>query len=171
MESREINQQYHDLWALLIQAYRLAIKARDKELSSYNLSHKQSQILLVVNSLGKNATPAKIVKFLIQEPNTVSEIISRMVKYGLLEKLKNDDATNRSRVRIVMTEKGKKALEESLIRDSINTIMSNLSKEQQSNLLESLGIIRDSAMDYLDMLENHPTLRLLPSQYKNAAID
>ena len=86
------------LWVLLRQAKDAVFKATGKELSRYGISPEQAGVLSIVQSLDNKATPAEISRWLLREPHTVSGILSRMEKKGLLRKTTDLDRKNLVRV-------------------------------------------------------------------------
>ena len=140
------------LWAWIIRTYEAMDKARAQELSKYNINRSQGFILAVIHNLGGEATLAQIGQRSFRKINTVSEILSRMEKQGLVKRIK--DLKQRNRVRILLTEKGTKTSHQADRRESILRIMSCLTEEECHQLtlccrklsfkaLEELGIQPD----------------------------
>jgi len=134
----------YELWILLAQTRDLMYKARRQELTKHNISPRQSAALFIVQSLGEEATPVEIARHLVREHHSVTELLSRMEKDGLLRKVK--DLDKKGRVKIVLTEKGQQTYHESLKRDSIREIMSCLSEEERHQLQSALRKIRNKAL-------------------------
>lgn len=134
----------YELWVLLAQTREAMYKARQKELRRYNLSPRQSAVLFIIQAIGDKVTPAEISRWLLRESHSVSEIISRMEKQGLLKKVRDLDRKNL--VRIELTEKGSEAYNQAIKRDSIHTIMSALSDEKRRQFSTMLKTIRDRAL-------------------------
>ncbi|MBU2535219.1 MAG: winged helix DNA-binding protein [Chloroflexi bacterium] len=134
----------YELWMLLAQAREAMYKARQKELRRYNLSPRQSAVLFIIRAIGDKVTPAEISRRLLRESHSVSEIISRMEKQGLLKKVRDLDRKNL--VRIELTEKGSEAYSQAIKRDSIHKIMSALSDEERRQFSTMLITIRDRAL-------------------------
>ncbi|MFH1925918.1 MAG: MarR family transcriptional regulator [Chloroflexota bacterium] len=134
----------YELWMLLAQAREAMYKARQKELRRYNLSPRQSAVLFIIRAIGDKVTPAEISRRLLRESHSVSEIISRMEKQGLLKKVRDLDRKNL--VRIELTEKGSEAYSQAIKRDSIHKIMSALSDEERRQFSTMLKTIRDRAL-------------------------
>jgi len=74
----------HELAVLLAQARGAMLKARRKELTRYHISPRQSAVLFYIRAIGDKATPAEISRGLFRESNSISEILGRMEKQGLL---------------------------------------------------------------------------------------
>jgi DNA-binding MarR family transcriptional regulator len=134
----------YELWVLLAQAREAMYKARQEELRRYNLSPRQSAVLFIIRAIGDKVTPAEISRWLLRESHSVSEIISRMEKQGLLKKVRDLDRKNL--VRIELTEKGSEAYNQAIKRESIHTIVSALSDEERRQFSSTLKTIRDRAL-------------------------
>ena len=137
----------HELWVLVCQACHAALRARQKELNQYGISAMQGVVLFIIQAIGSKATPAEISRWLFREPHSVSGMLNRMEKQGLVRKVKDLDKKNL--VRIAMTEKGQDAYYETTKRGLIHKMMSSLSKEQRQQLRWSLETLRDEALKEL----------------------
>jgi MarR family transcriptional regulator, organic hydroperoxide resistance regulator len=130
-----------DLWLLLTHTRYAVFRAREKELQRYGVSPEQVSLLFVVQALGNKATPAAISRHIIRQPHTVSALVDRMARRGLVKKVKDLDRKNL--VRVVMTEKGKKTYELSTKRGPIHRIMNTLNEDEKKafrDFLEKLLI-------------------------------
>jgi MarR family transcriptional regulator, organic hydroperoxide resistance regulator len=125
-----------DLWLLLTHTRYAVFRAREKELQRYGVSPEQVGLLFVVQALGAKATPAAISRHIIRQPHTVSALVDRMAKRGLVKKVKDLDRKNL--VRVVMTEKGKKTYELSTKRGPIHRIMSSMEPQEKENFRATL---------------------------------
>ena len=137
------------LWVLLRQAKDTVFKATEKELSRYGISPEEAGVLSIVQALGNQAIPAEISRWLLREPHTVSGILSRMEKKGLVRKTKDLDRKNL--VRVTLTEKGQQAYDLSIRREFIEDMLSCLTEEQCQQLRSSLEALRYKALKELGM--------------------
>jgi DNA-binding MarR family transcriptional regulator len=144
MKNYSATDQDYNLWILLAQTRDAILKARQKELDQYGISTSQAAVLFVIQAIGDRATPAEISRWLFREPHSVSTLLSRMEKQGLVRKVKDLDRKNL--VRVVITEKGREAYYQSTKRESIRGIMSSLSEEERQQLTSSLRKLRDEAL-------------------------
>jgi MarR family transcriptional regulator, organic hydroperoxide resistance regulator len=120
-----------DLWLLLTHTRYAVFRAREKELQRYGVSPEQVSLLFVVQALGNKATPAAISRHIIRQPHTVSALVDRMARRGLVKKVKDLDRKNL--VRVVMTEKGKKTYDLSTKRGPIHRIMGSLNEDEKKD--------------------------------------
>jgi MarR family transcriptional regulator, organic hydroperoxide resistance regulator len=125
-----------DLWLLLTHTRYAIFRAREKELQRYGVSPEQVSLLFVVQALGNKATPAALSRHLIRQPHTVSALVDRMARRGLVKKVKDLDRKNL--VRVVMTEKGQKTYDISTKRGPIHRIMNSLSGDEKVIFKEML---------------------------------
>ncbi len=132
-----------DLWLLLTHTRYAVFRAREKELQRYGVSPEQVGLLFVVQALGNKATPAALARHIIRQPHTVSALVDRMARRGLVKKVKDLDRKNL--VRVVMTEKGKKTYELSTKRGPIHRIMATLNEDEKKEFREYLARLLSKA--------------------------
>ena len=125
-----------DLWLLLTHTRYAVFRAREKELQRYGISPEQVSLLFTVQALGNKATPAALSRHILRQPHTVSALVDRMARRGLVKKVKDLDRKNL--VRVVLTEKGQKTYELSTKRGPIHRIMNELSAKEKNDFREYL---------------------------------
>ena len=139
-----------ELWWILRQVNNVTLKAMENELrESGKVSYMHGTILYLVKAIetttGKQATPSEISRWLIREPHTISTLLIRMEKQGLLRKTK--DLERKNIVRITLTDKGEEALRQAMKTDTIVNIMSYLSDKEQDSLRAHLETLRRGALE------------------------
>ena len=144
MNSMLSTDKDYNLWVLLRQTRDAMSKARERELEKYGISSIQAAVLFTIQAIGPDATPAEISRRLVREPHSVSGLLNRMQKQGLIRRIK--DLPKRNMVRVVMTEKGKEAYRQSTKRLSMHETISALSEEDRIQLWNYLEKLRDRAM-------------------------
>ena len=117
MKDSYILGQDYELWALLYQTRDAIFLAREKELSAYDITTMKASVLFVANSIGDDATPAEIARWLMRKAHSVSGLLQRMEKDGLIEKTK--DLKRKNMVRVTITDKGHEALQFARKKDFI----------------------------------------------------
>lgn len=142
------------LWVLLLQAKDMVFKVREKELSQYSLSPEQAAVLFIIQTIGETATPADISRWLLRKHHTVSGVLSRMEKKGLLRRTK--DLARKNMIRVTLTEKGRQAYYQASRMESIYDIMSSLSEEEHQQLSSYLQTLRARALKELGMDQKPP---------------
>lgn len=133
-----------ELWILLRQTKDAIEVARENELRPYGMSMIQAGVLFTVQAIGYRATPAEISRWLFRKQHSVSGLLKRMEKAGLIRRVKDLDKKNL--VRITMTAKGRQAYAQAFKRESIHRIMSSLSKTGRKQLRSYLEALLDSAL-------------------------
>src|SRR3989304_2288789 len=83
--SRILDKEY-DIWILLSRVYHLIAMLRKLELAKFDILPPQAYILLIINALGNEATPSKISEYVYQQRSSISDILNRMEKQGLIVK-------------------------------------------------------------------------------------
>lgn len=137
------------LLTLLLQVADIFIKIRERELLSLNLSATSAAILWLVNAMGKDVTPAKISRMLLREPHSISGILMRMEKQGLIKRAKNMERKNL--IRVTLTAKGENALKQAMKKDGVKNLASNLNEEQRKQLKQALTILKQTGMKQLNL--------------------
>lgn len=138
-----------ELWALLSQASNALGRVADSELSQVGISMMQAAVLVFVKNSKEPVIPAHISRWLFREPHTISQLLMRMEKQGLVKRTRDLDRKNQ--VRITLTEKGETAYKQQTEMRAISKILSTLSPEECDKLGSSLKKIRDEAIKELDV--------------------
>ena len=147
----------HKLWWLLTYARRALYKLRSRELFQYGITPEEATVLFIVKAIGRKATPAEISRWTLRESHSISGLLMRMEKKGLINKVKDLDKKNL--VRIVITRKGQKAYLNSTKREIIHKVLNYLTKEDRNQLrilLEKIraGAFNEGAMDRIPPFPN-----------------
>ena len=148
-----VDQDY-DLWVLLNQVQSLMMNARDTELMEYGTTGMQAGVMFIINAVGEEIIPADISRWLLRKPATISGLLDRMEKAGLIQKAR--DLPRKNLIRIRLTEKGKQDYKKSLKRKSIHKTMSCLSEEERQQLAPILLKLRNSVTKVLRYREKGP---------------
>lgn len=128
------------LWRLLMDTTTLMSKVRQRELRKHKVSSNTAAVLQSIMSLNNSATPAQIARWLIREPQSISGILSRIEKRGMITR--STDSQRKNVLRISLTEKGKHIYEQVSKRESVHRMMSYLSKEERQELTRLLTKIQ-----------------------------
>ena len=168
METLASNDQDYALWLLLLKVRRCISKTREKELSAYDVTPEQAGVLFIVQALNSRTTPAEISRLTFREPHTVSVLISRMEKKGLVKKVKDMDKKNM--IRIVITEKGQEAYNQSSQRTTIHNTMSALSEAERRQLTSLLRRLSDRALKELGEYYKPPFASSQESEQLSSAL-
>jgi len=154
MAERLLADPYYRLWVLFQHVSDTLLKAREKELSEYGISAIQARVLFVIKAIGNKATPTEISRWLLREPNTVSSLLTRMEKEGLVSKTKNTG--KKKQVYVTLTEKGERAYDCSVKNQAYSDVLSCLSEEERQKLELSLRKIQEKALQRLTTVKRAP---------------
>jgi DNA-binding MarR family transcriptional regulator len=138
-----------DLWLLLTHARYMVLRAREKELQRYGISPEQASLLFMVQALENKATPTALSRHLLRQPHTLSAMVDRTAKRGLVKKVK--DLERKNLVRVEITEKGLKAYEHSTKRGPIHRVMGELTPEEKKKFRRYLEKIYAQARREIGM--------------------
>lgn len=139
----------YTLSTALLQVADIFVKIRERELLPQNLSATSAQILFLIDAMGKDVTPAKISRMLLREPHSVSGILMRMEKQGLIRRAKNMEKKNL--IRVTLTAKGENALKQAMKKEGIKHVLSRLSEDQRRQLKQLLAVLKESGMKELNL--------------------
>ena len=139
----------YTLLTSLLQVADIFVKIRERELLPQNLSATAADILFLVDAMGKDVIPAKISRMLIREPHSISGILLRMEKQGLLKRAKNMERKNL--IRVTLTSKGETMLKQVMKKEGVNHVLSKLTEEQRRQLKQSLTTLKDAGMKELNL--------------------
>lgn len=131
-------------WVLMDQTRHAMDKSREKELRQYNMTPAQAAALYIIDTSGRKTTPSTISQWHLRETSSMSGLLARMEKEGLI--LRTRDLRRKNQVRISITRKGRRAYRKSLARESIKNIMSCLSDEECQQFTSLLLKLRDKAL-------------------------
>ena len=151
--------QYYDLWNLLSEARDAIVRVRETEASQFSISAMQTHVLFYVQAIDGPVTPAQLSRYLFRESQSVSGILNRMEKQGLIKRVKDLDRKNQ--VRVVITDKGRQAYNQSTRRKSIQRIISSLSEEERLQLKSFLQTLKDRALKELVEVRQQPNPHLV----------
>ncbi len=134
-----INNKNYSTWILLDQARAAIARARELELGQYGLSVVHVTVLSYLVMKNRSLTIDEISRWNLREPHSVSTLISRMEKIGLVKKEK---VPGDKKLRITLTDKGRE-IHSKLTYRSIDMALSILSDEEKDQMSAYLERVRD----------------------------
>ncbi len=135
------------LWALLHQTRHVIHEAISKEMATLGVSPRQVAALLIIEAIEKPATPSRISYWLMRDRASVSVLLDRMERKGLIKK--EGDPNNKKIVSISLTEKGRQIHQRMLNSQIIRELFSSLSDKQHEQLMKCLDILWGKAHSIL----------------------
>jgi MarR family transcriptional regulator, organic hydroperoxide resistance regulator len=142
----------HDLFMYFSRVRYLAYRVRERELQRYGITPEQVGILFVVRASDGKLAPADIARMFLLQRHTISSMVERMEKKGLIKK--NQDTNNKNRIRLSITEKGEENYQLSTRRGPIHRIMSSLEDKERSVFIRCLQKISSAAAKEQGIDEN-----------------
>jgi DNA-binding MarR family transcriptional regulator len=137
-------------WILLRQAYTLVLRCEDRVFGEYGLTTEQHAVLMAIKNISGPVRITDIARWLDRSVNSVSMIIDRMVKAGLVKRTR--DRKDRRTVFVTMTSKAEEAYVPATTAGwgLIQEILSPLSDEEKRTLIRLLETLRDVTYDCLE---------------------
>ena len=167
-------------WVLLRQTYNLVLKCEDRVFSKHELTTEQHAVLMAIKHISGPVRITDIARWLDRSVNSVSMIIDRMVKAGLVRRVR--DRKDRRTVFVTITSQAEKAYVPASVAGwgLIQEILSPLSNEDKRTLIRLLETLRDKTYDYLDSggvveevrrneTENMAQLMKLAAKYRSSS--
>jgi DNA-binding MarR family transcriptional regulator len=138
------------LWFLMHRDVGLFRRCEDEAYGEKGLTMEQFTMLAAMKYIGPTASPSDLAQWIGRTPNTVSMIVDRMVKAGLVKRTR--DRKDRRVVRVASTEKADDAFRRAIPAgwEFIHKVMSPLSQADRQTLARLLETIRYEALDYLN---------------------
>ena len=148
MPKREIEINENELlWGRLFLAAKVVERAREIELSHVNVSLIQAMVLYALKLSPQPLTPSRLARMLCREPHSMSALIDRMEKQGLVEK--KHDLSRKNLVRVVVTPKGEEAFQRQRSVKVVANLTSCLSKDERECLGACVDKLRVRATELI----------------------
>ena len=143
-------QAEHRLWVLCHQTHNLVTKCEEKALTAAGLTPQQFGVMMAIKNIKPPVTPTEVAKWLDRSTNSVSMIVDRMARDGLVRRRR--DIRDRRSLRLVITKKGEESFKQAVDPgwELIKHVLSTLTKEEMQILNELLEKMREKAYQYLD---------------------
>jgi len=148
------------VWLLCHQCHNLVSRCEEVLLSSNGITPEQHAVLMAIKYISDPVKPTDIAGWLDRRPNNISLMIKRMEKSGLVKRIR--DLPDGRSVRIVMTKKGERMLDQATVRrwKLILEILSDFSQDELQTLTRLMEKVRGKAFHYLqpgDVMEEIST--------------
>jgi len=156
MAERRSDNDYFIIWNSIRLVSHAITRLRNEELAQYGITNQQSAMLWMIDRLGSRATPTEIARRLLREPASISNILGRMEKQGLISRV--NDIRRYNQVRFKLTEDGRKKYHSAMKRETMRRVVSRLSKRQRRELRVALSAMKDIVLEELGVPENQRAL-------------
>ena len=144
-----------NLYILLDQTDSIVTSAIELELKHLRATQPQVRILSILSRENRPLTIQELANQTFKEFNSVSTLINRMEKKGLIQKMKKEDDL---RTYIVLTEKGSDLFLNKVTEHSIRMIFDALSESEKKQFGTTLKKVRDTARTLMGLGYRPPFL-------------
>ena len=145
------SDEYFMLWVLIAQTRDGILRARERDYARYGISNERRAVLYMIENNGGSATPVEIARDLFRELHSITEMLKRMEKDGLIERYKG-------------TGRSKDIFNQSLHIETDERVFSVLSAKERKNLASTLFKLRSRVLEDLGIPEWHLNFPLLPQR-------
>jgi len=145
-EKRDESDKQGDflLWKYLDHTRYMIFRSREKELAQFGLTPEQAYVLDILHAAGGSTTINRIVESTQRQHNSISTLISRMARQGLVRKTRT--RRDKRAYRIALTAKGD-ALFDAIPQHSITNAFLCLTARQKNELIRYLDRLLVSAYE------------------------
>jgi DNA-binding MarR family transcriptional regulator len=135
-------------WRQIYQTENLLRQCQDQICVEYGLTVEQYAVLIVLNYAGGSSRITDIAQWLIRSTNSITMIVDRMVKAGLVKRTR--DRVDRRVVKVTATSKGNAAVKQAhvAILEFVRKIFQPLSNEDENTLSSLLGTVKYEILKY-----------------------
>jgi DNA-binding MarR family transcriptional regulator len=144
------------LHALLDSTRETIQKAIKMELAQYQMSQSQVKVMHMLAQSEEGLTPGQLSESAIRELNSITTLINRMQKKGLVTKVKKDGD---HKTYVVLTDKGFDIYNNTVTERSITLIFDTLTDEEKSQLTSLLSKLQTKARNLLGLDYKPPFLQ------------
>jgi DNA-binding MarR family transcriptional regulator len=137
------------LWRQLYQTYTLLKQQEDVIFEKHGLTTEQYAVLVSISYIGEPARVTDIARWLERSTNSISMIVDRMVKAGLVRRAR--DKRDRRVVYVSKTSKAESRLTPATVAsfESVRKILSPIPHKDRLTLLNLLGEVKYETLKYL----------------------
>jgi DNA-binding MarR family transcriptional regulator len=149
-----VNFEYENtilrLWLLIHRSYTLLRNCEDQVYPEHGLTTEQYGVLVTIKYLQNPVRITDVAQWMGRSTNSTSMIVDRMVKAGLVKRMRSKG--DRRVVRVVNTSKGENSLKAATLAgwDFIQKIMSSLSHNDRRTLVKLLETLKYGTLNYLN---------------------
>jgi len=152
--SKKTNPEIN-LYILLDYTDSIVTSAVELELKHLHITQPQVRILTLLSRQNEPVTLEKLADWTLKEFNSVSTLINRMEKKGLVKKIKKNEDL---KTYVTLTEKGSKLYHQGVTERSIHLIFEKLSEEEKKQLKNLLKKVRNITRELLGLDYKPPFL-------------
>jgi DNA-binding MarR family transcriptional regulator len=144
-----------NLYVLLDQTSDIMSNAIELELKHCKTNQPQVRVLTMLSREDRPVTIDELANWCLKEFNSVSTLINRMEKKGLIKKVKKDGDL---KTYVILTEKGSILYHLQVTERSIHLVFNKLSAKEKTQLEAILKKVRNTTRDLLGLDFRSPIL-------------
>ncbi len=154
-------------WLLIHQCHSLMNRSENAVFIKLGLTTHKHSVLLAIDNLQDPVTVTAVANWLDRNSNGVSMMVDRMVKDGLIDRVR--DMPDRRSVRLLITRKGERLINESrrLTWQLFQTLFFEISEEELQKMGNLLEKVRGRASDFLKMEQSTQKLQVIDEGMDN----
>jgi DNA-binding MarR family transcriptional regulator len=135
-------------WIIFRNTYNATVKCEEELFFATGITAQQFAVLMAIKYIGKTVTQTNVANWLDRSTNSITMIIDRMAKDGLVKRAR--DLPDRRAVRLVITAKGAKVFKRTVDPHTqfFASVMSALSAEETREFTRLLDKVRDKVGEY-----------------------
>jgi DNA-binding MarR family transcriptional regulator len=137
-----------NLYILLDQTRDLVTNAVELELKHLRMTQPQVKVLTMLSREDRPVTLDELANWTLKEFNSVSTLINRMEKKGLVRKIKKDGDL---KTYIALSEKGSDLYHRQVTERSIHLIFNELLQEEKKQLKDLLMKVRNTTRELMGL--------------------
>jgi DNA-binding MarR family transcriptional regulator/transposase len=135
LDVKQVNPDYK-LWQLFAYTYRLIDSTSGAIFRKYGLSLSTVAILSILYQTGQNFKPIEFARICRRKPNTITVILNKLEKRGLLKK--TNDKYRKNAKRVSLTKKGQLVIQNVANNNLYHKIFAKLSEEKRQQFTDCL---------------------------------
>ena len=160
-------------WLLIHQTFDMILKVEEREFAKIGLTPQYNGVLMALKHKKGNVTIKDIANWVDKNSNTISTLIDRMQRDGLVERQENK--RDRREVLVILTDKGRELTKkaDALGWQIIDDVLGGVPEEDLRQLNTQLEDIRGRAFGYLitdasiEHIKTEKTSGMKPVRRKN----
>ena len=147
------HDQKLDTWILSQQTLKSLIKCEEQAFASQKITYSQFMVLMAITLLPAPVIAVDLANWLDCEANTVTTILDRMTKNGLIARAR--DSEDRRTIQIIITPEGKRVFQpgQELYSEVISEILADFSADEIRFMIKTLRKIQEKTF-FLRGLKN-----------------
>jgi DNA-binding MarR family transcriptional regulator len=166
----KVDDPIQGVWSLLQLTNDSIVKCAETAFTKVKLTPQQFYVLAAIKNIGDPVLPTDVAKWLDRNTNTITLIIDRMEKDGLVSRVR--DLKDRRALRLLISAKGQKLYEQALkpSKELPKVILAGLSADELKTLINLLEKVRQKTFEFRkieDKVSNEDSMKKKKHELKN----